>query len=199
MINLLPPDLQRSYAYALRNVKLVRWAVAFLFGFAGLIAISTAGLIYMQQSIQATNQQIAQAEAQLQKQKLAEVKAQADDISKSLRLAVQVLSKEILFSKLLGQLATITPSNAVLTDLSINKTQGALDITALTTDYGAATQLQVNLADPTNKIFTHADVVSINCNSTTSDPTSSHYPCTVVIRALFATQNPFLFINSARS
>ena len=192
----MPPELQQSYSYAQRNVRLVRWVVTFIAAFGGLVAISTAGLVYMHQATAASDTDVAQVQAQLKAEKLDATKAQAEDITKSLRLAVQVLGKEILFSKLLAQLATVTPSNAILTDLTISKTQGAVDITALTTDYNAATQLQVNLADPANKIFTHADVVSITCNTTATDPTSTHYPCTVIIRALFATKNPFLFINS---
>ena len=192
MINLLPPDLKDSYHYARRNVRLVRWVVVFGFGFIGLVGISTAGMIYIQQTAQSYTKQIATSQAALQQEKLPTVQSQVTDISNSIKLAVKVLSKEVLFSKLLEQLATITPSNAVLTDLSISQVQGGVDITAATTDYNAATQLQVNLADPANKVFTKADIVSINCGS---DP-SNHYPCTVVIRALFATNNPFLFINN---
>lgn len=200
MINLLPPDLKQSYHYAYRNVLLLRWLVAFAFGVLGLVAIVTAGLVYIQQSAQTYTTQIAATESSLQQQKLGATQTEVQDISNSLKLAVKVLSKEVLFSKLLQQLATITPSNAVLTDLDISQAQGALDITALTTDYTAATQLQVNLADPNNKIFSHADIVSISCpSSASSDPTISKYPCTVVIRALFAANNPYLFINDKGS
>jgi Tfp pilus assembly protein PilN len=200
MINLLPPDLKESYRYAQRNVRLVRWVIAFGFSFVGLGVLSTAGMIYMQQSAQSYGKQIATTQALLQEQKLSETQARVKDITSSLRLSVQVLSKEVLFSKLLKQLATVTPNNAVLTDLSINQGQGAVDITALTTDYNAATQLQVNLADSRNKIFSHADIVSISCSSsTTSNQTDAHYPCTVVIRALFVANNPFLFINDSGS
>ena len=199
MINLLPPELKVSYRYAQRNVHLVRWVIAFGFGFIGLAAIGTAGLIYMQQSANNYDKQIAVTQQLLQEQKLSATQAQVKDITSSLRLAVQVLSKEVLFSKLLKQLATVTPSNAVLTDLSISQGQGAVNITALTTDYNAATQLQVNLADPRNKIFSHADIVSISCTSSTTDPLVMRYTCNVVIRALFASNNPFLFINDTGS
>jgi hypothetical protein len=57
--------------------------------------------------------------------------------------------------------------------------------------------VQVNLADPTNKIFSKADIVSITCSS--SNALSPLYPCTVNVRALFVTNNPFLFINSKGS
>jgi Tfp pilus assembly protein PilN len=117
-------------------------------------------------------------------------------ISNNLKLADQVLSKEILFSKLLRQLATVTPSGALLTNISISQTTGGLEIQAITTDYTAATQLQVNLADPKNQIFSQADIESINCNGSTGN---TSYPCSVNIRTLFASNNPFLFINSGKA
>lgn len=196
MINLLPPDLKEAYYYAHRNVKLVRWVVAFSVALVGLLAISTGGLIYLQQTHQAYAAEIDSKQASLKDQNQAGAQAQVKDISSSLKLAVQVLSKEVLFSKLLTQLATVTPSNAVLTDLTINESQSAVSITALTTDYAAATQLQVNLADPANKIFSSADIVNIICGA--GSAADSHYPCTVTLRALFAANNPFLFINDGK-
>ena len=196
MINLLPPELKASYRYAHRNVLLVRWVMVLACSLIGLAAISTAGLVYIHQEAQGYVKQIADGQASLQQQKMADTQKEVQDISSSLKLAVQVLGKEVLFSKLLEQLAAITPSNAVLTDLNISQTQGAIDITAATTDYTAATQLQVNLADPTNKIFSKADIITISCNSNPAAGTASRYPCSVTLRALFATNNPFLFINN---
>ena len=194
MINLLPPDLKEAYRYAHRNVRLVRWAVACGIGLIGLALISTAGLIYVQQATRAYAQQVRDAQTSLKDQNQTGVETQVKSITDSLKLAVQVLSKEVLFSKLLTQLASITPDNAVLTDLNISQAQTAVDITALTTDYAAATQLQVNLADPSNQIFSRADIISIICNAANSG-SDARYPCTVTIRALFVSNNPFLFIN----
>jgi hypothetical protein len=111
-----------------------------------------------------------------------------------------VLSKEILFSKLIQQVGAAMPANTSLNGLSINKVQGGIDLTASAVDYTAATQVQVNLSDAQNKIFTQADIVSINCSTGTSSSTQdTTYPCTVTIRALFAKNNPFLFINNTKA
>jgi hypothetical protein len=92
-------------------------------------------------------------------------------------------------------MATVIPSNTILTQINIAQVQGAIDLTAITANYDTATQLQVNLQDPANKIFSKADIENIACSSQSSqDP---RYPCTVTIRALFTANNPFLFINSA--
>src|SRR5690606_23002227 len=98
----------------------------------------------------------------------------------------------VLFSQLLKQLATVVPSNVVLTGITLEEFSGALNIQAGAQDYNSATQLHVNLADPANKIFAEADIVSINC----SGSSESNYPCSVSVRALFASENPFLFINN---
>lgn len=195
MINLLPPDLKDSYRYASRNHHLFRWVFIFGAGLVGVLAIAAAGIIYMQQSSADYTKTINESNRSLAKQDLAVTQKQVKEISNNLSLVVQVLSREVLFSKLLTQLGTATPSNTVLTDLSIEQTTGGIDITAKASDYQAATQLQVNLEDPANQIFSKADIVSINCNGGDTDP---RYPCTVTLRALFANNNPFLFINSSK-
>jgi Tfp pilus assembly protein PilN len=194
MINLLPPDMIVGYRYARRNVVLRNWVIIFVIAFVGLGAIATYGLLTIHQSTISNNSQIATTEALFQKEKFSQTQNQVQDISNSFKLVVKVLSQEVLFSQLLKQIAQLVPANANLTGLNINQTQGGIDITAETTDYATATQLQVNLASPNNKIFSKADIVSITCSSTNAS--NAAYPCSVDIRALFAAKNPFLFINS---
>lgn len=191
MINLLPPELKQEYRYARQNTGLARWLVSFGLGIAGLVMLSGVGWMYLQRQAETYSTQASLAEAALRQQKQAEVEKEAKDISDSLKLAVQVLSKEVLFSKMLKQLAITVPDNVALSGLTISELKGAVDITATTTDYNAATQLQVNLTDPANQIFEKADIVSINCATSTNK-----YPCSVLVRAQFAKNNPFLFINN---
>lgn len=194
MINLLPDDLRENYTYARRNAALLRWTWAFAAGLGGLIVITLGGVFYMNQSVNALNSQVQHGQTLLASQHVDQVKQQTTEISNNLKLVVQVLSNEVLFSQLLKQVGTITPANVVLTGLSISKVQGAIDLNIASADYNAATQMQINLADPHNQLFSKADIISINCNSSNSDP---HYPCTASIRALFNANNPFLFINTA--
>lgn len=196
MINLLPPEIQQSYRYARRNSWLLRIVSMFGIGLIGVVVISAAGVWYLNQAATTYTGQAAAAQASLDAQKQAETEAKVKEMSNSLKLAVQVLSKEVLFSKLLKQLGASIPSNATLSNLSISELQGGVDITANTADYNAATQLQVNLADAGNKIFDKADIVSITCASPVN---GSRYPCTVVIRALFAKNNPYLFISNSKA
>lgn len=200
MINLLPPDLKESYTYAHRNTRLVKWTIAFGGALIGLALISAFGILYIQQTSLSYDSQIASLQQSLKSKKLKETEAQTKEISDNVKLAVNVLSKEVLFSKLIKQLGALMPSNTRLKDLSINQEQSGVDISANAIDYKAATQLQVNLQDPENKIFSKADIVSITCASidetSSNNPLASRYPCEVTIRAVFAKDNPFLFINS---
>lgn len=192
MINLLPPETRQSYSYARRNKILLRWVIATAACLVVACLLVAGGYIYLMQTSNDTKQQIAQTNTKLQQQHIDRIEKQVNTISNNLGLAVQVLSHEILFSKLLAQLGTATPKDAILTNLTITQAQAGVQITAQTTSYDAATQLQANLADPTNKLFAKADLISINCGTNT---TNTRYPCTANIQALFAPNNPFLFIN----
>lgn len=196
MINLLPTDLKTSYHYARRNVSLRKWVVAFVVALVGLGALATYGLLTLKQSTDQYNKEIAQTKAVFKQEQFAETQKRVQDISGNFKLVVKVLSQEVLFSQLLKQVATTIPAKASLTGLTISQVQGAIDISAVAVDYKTATQVQVNLADPANKIFTKADIISINCDTKPDSTNKSKYPCAVNIRALFAPDNPFLFINS---
>ena len=175
-------------------MQLRRWVFIFLISLVGLGIIVTYGLLNISQSTNDYTTRIAKAESLLQQEKFAETQSKVTDISNSFKLVVKVLSQEVLFSELIKQIAAIIPANANLQSLNINQIQGAIDISAIAVDYNTATQVQVNLSDPNNKIFSKADIVSISCGTATA--ANSAFPCTVNIRALFATNNPFLLINS---
>lgn len=195
MINLLPPGIKQNIKYARRNTKLLRWSLALGLGIVGSLVVSTFGLFYLQQATDTYSAQVTKTQDELNAQKLPETQKKVEDISGSLKLVVQVLSREILFSKLLKQIGSAVPADASLTGLSISKVTGGIDLTAVAASYETATQVQVNLKDPSNKIFDKADIVNITCSgAAASDP---RYPCTVTIRAQFSSNNPFLFINTS--
>ncbi len=200
MINLLPPQSKENMVYARRNTRLRHWAMGLFLSILGIIVIVVAGQLYLQSSIHSYAAQVEQGKNQLKAQNLEDAQSKVQDLTDSLKLVVQVLSREILFSKLLAQIGSALPNGSVLTSLSINKVQGGLDLQAAATDYQTATQVQLNLQDPNNKIFEKADIINIQCSTpaaSKSDPVKSQYPCTVQLRALFASNNPFSFIPAA--
>lgn len=199
MINLLPPEVIQSYRYAERNVSLINWVITAALAVVGLGFIGTYGSLTMRQSIMHSEQQSVSLKDSLKAAKLSETNKQVTDISNSFKLVEKVLSQEILFSKLLKQMATALPNGANLTGLNIAQISGgsALDVTVDAVDYTVATQVQVNLADPTNQIFAKADIQNITCDPSTA--TNPDYPCKITLRAQFAQNNPFLFVNQKQA
>ena len=192
MINLLPSEMKSGYRYARRNVGLRKWAAVFLITLVGLGALATYGLLAIHEANVDYERKIVALENQLKKDQLNQTKTQVKEVSNSLKLAVQVLSNEVLFSKLIQQVGTVMPRGTFLSGLTINQVAGGLDLSARATSYNSATQVQVNLADPANELFSKVDINSINCSG------NPGYSCEVKLRALFNTDNPFLFINQEK-
>jgi hypothetical protein len=194
MINLMPKDQKDRFSYARRNTLLRKWLAASLVGIVGIVVVLAAGQFFIHRSAAFWEDQVNDTRAALGAQKLDETQKHVTDISDSIKLVLQVLAKEILFSKLLSQIGAAMPQGTLLQSLSINSSQAGIDLTAGATSYQTGTQIQINLSDPSNKIFESADIVTINC---TGEPTSEEpYPCSVTIRALFAKDNTFQYINN---
>lgn len=193
MINLLPPGYKDNIFYARRNRGLLNWSIAFVAASLLIAFIIAGGYLFMEHSIKKQSAQAAQAKEQLKRDKIDETKARLDEISANTKLILQVLSREILFSSLLRQLGASLPDGTTLQSVQIDKVEGGITLKALARDVDAATQIQVNLADPKNKIFEKADIETINCSP---DAAPGSYPCTVQLRALFAKDNPYVYISN---
>jgi Tfp pilus assembly protein PilN len=190
MINLLPSAIKDELLYARRNTRLRSWIITSAAALIGVGLLISGGYLYMQKSISDLNSQVAQASDGLKAQKLDQTSKQVDEISANTKLVVQVLSREVLFSKLLRQLGASLPAKTALTRLVVDKVEGGLQITAAAQDFNAASQIQVNLQDPKNQIFEKADIVGIDCAS----GTVAQYPCNVTLKALFGKNNQYFYI-----
>ncbi len=192
MLNLLPNQELDDIIYARRNTRLRHWIVIILFGLVGIVIMVGAGRIIIDRSTKQVNQQLAVDRERLKTQKVEEVQGRVEDISSSLKLATQVLSRQVILSKLIQQIATVLPSGTSLAGLQLNKVDGGMDLSVVATNYQAATQVQINLKDPANKLFEQADINNITCTGAT-DP---KYPCSGSFRVLFADKNAYTFLGS---
>lgn len=200
MINLIPPELRTSLKYARKNTMLRRWALSMALLLAVMVMTLFGGLIYLKQTSRTLAKQVEANKTQLQIQSQEKIQKNVEDLSSTLKLVVQVLSREVLFSKLLKQVGSVMPSGSILTSLSINQLSGGLDLQAKAVDYQTATQVQLNLQDTKSLLFEKVDIVNVQCQTTAStDPVANKYPCTIQLRALFNKTNPFLFISSTGS
>lgn len=188
MINLLPTATKQQLLFARRNSALKSWIVATVIGLAGILIVIAAGLLFIGRSQTVWQKQVDDTKQQLQAQQLTETQNRVTEMSDSIKLASQVLSKQVLFSKLLSQVTSVLPAGTSLQSLSIKSAEGGIDLTAVAKDYQSATQVQINLSDPKNKVFEKADIVSVSCQEAVGE-----YPCTVTLRALFAKDNVFQY------
>lgn len=195
MINLTPADYKEALRFARRNTIIRKW----LLGVIGIIVLASITVLLGISYIRIEARQLARAneesQATLTSRDIDSTLDQVEGISNNLKLIIQVLSKQILFSELLKQTGAVMPNNSILSGIEISKVAGGIDLQAKAKDYTTATQVQVNLSDPSNKLFEKIDIVSINCD----DQTDDEYPCTIQMRALFKSNNQFLFINQKRS
>lgn len=188
MINLAPNNYKDSLKYARRNAVLLQWTMGLLI----ILVITMITLFIGQAYLKSESNRYAKLNdnlsQELKDKNLDETLKSIENISGNLKLIVQVLSKQILFSELIKQVGAVMPENTVLSDIEIGKMEGGIDLAATAKDHTTATQVQVNLADPANKLFEKVDIVSITCDGI--DPA---YPCKVSLRALFTKDNPFSF------
>lgn len=193
MINLLPTRYRENLLFARRNTTLRGWVTALIIVLIGTFLIVAGGFLYLQNEVRQQSKALAASQANLKAQDIDGTRQQLDSISSNTKLILQVLEREILFSKLLRQLGSILPANTALQQIEIDEVQGGIALQAGASNIETATQLQVNLEDPSNKIFQKADIENINC----SEPTEgSPYPCTVTLRALFSDDNQYKYITS---
>jgi hypothetical protein len=196
MINLMPQEMKTTLVYARRNLVLVKWLAAVFVGLVGIGAVIMAGNFYVDHSTKLYAREVESRKTQLSAMKLEETKKRTEEISGNIRLALQVLSRQVIFSELLKQIGAVMPTGSSLQSLSINRLEGGLDLQAIAVDYQTGTQVQVNITDPANKIFEKADIISISCQ--TENLSNPKYPCLVSIRALFAKDSPFVFTNTTK-
>lgn len=193
MINLMPPDKKSQITYARRNNFLIRWVIGIMFATAGIFVITGAGLFFLQRDSSNYRTSISESEQRLKEQKEEDTLAKVEDISGSLSLVVNVLSREVLFSKLLPHIGALMPDGTILRGLSLSRDQtGGIDLSIGAVDYESAAQALVNIQDSKSLLFTGADANKINCEGTEED---APYICTATVRAVLTSDNPFLLLN----
>lgn len=190
MINLIPDTQKEVILFARRNNLLVKWVIGVAIAVAGLALIAGGGLFYLRQDSNTYANSIEQARTNLKAQDEKETLDTIGEISGRLSLAVDVLSKEVQFSKLLPYIGTLMPDGTILNDLSLSRdTAGGIDLSIGAVDYQAASQALVNLQqtdDPS--LFKGADANSIDCEGSEDE---APYVCTASIRVVLAEKNPF--------
>lgn len=199
MINLLPPSEKATITYARYNTQLRRWIVGCIVGLFGVIIVVLGSHILLQQNANNYARVIESSKEYLKQQDQEKTLQEVKNVQDNFKLVVDVLSREVLFSKLLPRVGQVMPSGTVLEDLSLNteSEQTAVDLTASAKDFISGSQIQVNLLDPSNKLFEKADLVNVVCDNNPDKPTG--YPCSVTMRVLPTSSSEFLLIRKGET
>jgi Tfp pilus assembly protein PilN len=199
MINLLPPEYKQTLFYSKRNRTMSRWVIALLLALVFSLMIVGAGWLYLDQSVKREVKDVEQTKAALEDQEIDETTAKVAEISNNTKLVLDVLSREILFSKLIKQLGSVLPPGTALKSITLEGLEGGLTIQAYATSFDSASQIQVNLSDPENKIFKQADIETITCpKQSEGAEQQSTFPCTVRLKALFSDNTEYVYIGNEK-
>jgi Tfp pilus assembly protein PilN len=196
MINLLPPSRADRIRYGRHNAMLLKWLIGSVVSIVCLAGIVLAGGHYIDTQANNLQRDIDFSSEQLKTQNLTQVQKDAKQINSNIKVINQVLSQEIRFSDLIQAIGQVMPSGTVLSSLSLNKINGAIDLKVSARDYNSAVQVTANLSDPKNNLFDSVDIININCTSN-----QTLYKCGSSYKALFSksAQNRFLSVSKENS
>lgn len=190
MINLLSPHDKRELRAARRNIILRRYtvlvamtliAVAFVFG--GGIFIAMRDRMAAERELEVDRQQATEYQ---------ETRQAAEQFEANLNIARRILSDEISYSTLVIDIAKTLPSDAVLTDLTLNPSifGSPTTLSARTTSYETALTLRDSLeASP---LFSDVSLISATRDDDAGNPDSEigqRLPVNVQLNATIANPN----------
>lgn len=194
MINLLPSEIKENIYYGRKNSTIVRWIIANTAMILAILVVLFFGGVFIDHSRQNLTTSNELIETNIKAEKLDTVQEDAKELSDGVKLISQILSQELLFSKLLQELGGLMPEKTVLGSVSLTSNISTpLDITASAIDYNAATQVQLNFQDKTKGLFETVDANNITC---TNDEKTA-YKCTISIRAKFSASAAITYSSSA--
>lgn len=179
MINLLPPEAKSQIHFARRNSILIRWLFAIFLVMLLITAMNVFGQFYINQTTNRLKQNAMVTDQRIANDNLEQYKDSLTSLSGDMKTVVQILKKQLLFSKVFPKLGTTLPNGAVLSNITMNSTDTSLDLTILAKDQYTANQAFTNIKDSNNQLFSKTDLISIVCGD--SNPS---YPCTAQVKAL---------------
>lgn len=206
MINLLPTKVKENITYGRRNRILVRWVWAMVIVICGVVAMTVFGQYFINKNVRSLEAAAAVTQTRIEKQNLAGTQKDIQTLSNNFTTVTQLLSKQVLFSKIFNKIGSIMPSGAYLSGITLTTSSTSMDINVLATSREAATQAFVNISDPKNGLFDKADLISVTCQSNNTNSTASttpsspttqkKYPCTALIKVTMKTDSSFYFLSS---
>jgi hypothetical protein len=192
MINLLPPESKQQIAYARKNRVLVRWITAVFFVAIGVACITLFGQYYISKNSSNLRAVAVETEQRIANQNLESTQKEIETLSNNMKTVLQILNKQLLFSKVITKIGSVLPVDSALTGVNLSATDSAIELEIVSSNRTAASQAFVNISDPKNGLFEKADLLSVECPKAPSRTD----PCTTAIKVVIKTDSSFYYLNS---
>lgn len=179
MINLMPASDQKELTAARTNSLLLQYLI--LVGIVILVMLAEMVTVYLILSTSKAANQSTIAENNKRTSGYQATENQAKDFKNNLAIAKQILDSQISYTSVLTSIASLTPANVVIDNLSINPSTFGKPtmITAHAKTSGDALNLKSRLSS--SKLLSN-----VNFQSLTNQPSDpSGYPYTVILNVTF--------------
>jgi Tfp pilus assembly protein PilN len=118
MINLLPPDNKRQIQAGRSNTLLLRYNLFLLIAVGFLLVAIGVVYVYLGNTKTAAEQTIKENQARVNS--YAEIEKQSNEFKANLAIAKQILSKEVVYTDVVLQIAALMPPGVILDNLKLD-------------------------------------------------------------------------------
>lgn len=184
MINLLSPDDKKQLRAARTNTILLRYYLLAILIIAGAGGILAGGFYIADQNKASSQIELSQAESDTAD--YAKVKQQSEEFANNLKVAKQILATEVVYSKMITDIANIIPAGTILTSLSLTPetVNKKMELSFKTKSYDQGIQLKTTLEN--SDLFSDVSITNITSKGQEGD---GAYPTDVNISAKFHPRN----------
>lgn len=183
MINLLPPEIKQSVRYARLNVILIQYAVVALFAVFVVLSL----MMFGQASLNTTKSELEELIEvdQVKISELAQVNAEAQQLSDTVDTISALLDDEVKFSILFQEIGSVIPPGVVVSGLTLSKeSTEPISLSIRADSAEKAGVLQENILE--SELFLSADILNVSQISGSSGP----YQFTAELQAYYNPEVP---------
>lgn len=184
MINLLSPDDKKLLRAARTNTILLRYYLLAVLVIAGASVVLAGGFYIADQN--KNNFQVELSRAESDTADYAKVKQQSEEFANNLKVAKQILATEVVYSKMITDIANTIPAGTILTSLTLTPEtiSKKMELSFKTKSYDQGIALKSTLED--SDLFSDVSITSITSKG---EEGSGAYPTDVNISAKFHPRN----------
>ncbi len=184
MINLLSPEDKKQLRAARVNALLIRYYFLIIIAIVGSGLILGGGFYIADQNAESARIDLIRAEDDTKD--YIKVKQQSEEFANNLKVAKQILATEVVYSKMITDIANTIPSGTILASLSLTPEtiSKKMELSFQTKNYDQGIQLKTTLEN--SDLFSDVSITNI---TNKGEEGSGAYPTDVNISATFHPRN----------